>query len=84
MWAFDFLAHNGKDLRKWSLEARQARLQALLSQFGCSLVLARKLRRPGAVARGREMWSASADRRLTRPVPAGAGDRLARDQSGTV
>jgi hypothetical protein len=35
VWAFDLLAHNGNDLRKWSLEAAQARLQALLSRFDC-------------------------------------------------
>lgn len=40
IWAFDLLAHNGKDRRKWSLEARQSRLQGLLSRFGCPLVLA--------------------------------------------
>lgn len=39
VWAFDFLAHNSKDLRTWSLEARQGRLQALLSRFGCPAVL---------------------------------------------
>jgi bifunctional non-homologous end joining protein LigD len=31
---------NGKDLRKWSLEARQARLQAIVSRFECPVVLA--------------------------------------------
>jgi ATP-dependent DNA ligase len=30
VWAFDLLTLNGKDLRKWSLEARQGRLQALV------------------------------------------------------
>jgi bifunctional non-homologous end joining protein LigD len=39
-WAFDLLALNGKDLRKWSLEARQGRLQALMSRFDCPTVLA--------------------------------------------
>jgi bifunctional non-homologous end joining protein LigD len=37
---FDLLALNCKDLRKWSLEARQRRLQGLLSRFGCPAVLA--------------------------------------------
>jgi bifunctional non-homologous end joining protein LigD len=32
VWAFDLLALNSKDLRKWSLGARQGRLQALLGQ----------------------------------------------------
>jgi bifunctional non-homologous end joining protein LigD len=40
VWAFDLLAMNRKDLRKWSLEARQARLQALMSRFDCPAVLA--------------------------------------------
>jgi bifunctional non-homologous end joining protein LigD len=40
VWAFDLLALDGKDLRKWSLERRQARLQALLSRFACPMVLA--------------------------------------------
>jgi bifunctional non-homologous end joining protein LigD len=35
VWAFDILALNGKDLRKWSLEARQGRLR-----YGCPAVLA--------------------------------------------
>jgi bifunctional non-homologous end joining protein LigD len=39
VWAFDLLAMNGKDLRKWSLEARQARLQAVVSRFECPAVL---------------------------------------------
>jgi ATP-dependent DNA ligase len=34
IWAFDLLALNGKDLRKWSLEGRQGRLRALVSRFG--------------------------------------------------
>jgi len=33
------LALNGKDLRKWSLGARQGRLQALLIRFSCPAVL---------------------------------------------
>jgi bifunctional non-homologous end joining protein LigD len=40
VWAFDLLAMNGKDLRKWSLEAHQARLQAVVSRFECPVVLA--------------------------------------------
>jgi len=40
VWAFDLLAINGKDLRRWSLEARQGRLQALLSRSSCQGVLA--------------------------------------------
>jgi bifunctional non-homologous end joining protein LigD len=40
VWAFDLLALNGKDLRKWSLEARQGRLQGLVSRLGCPAVLA--------------------------------------------
>jgi len=39
VWAFDLLALNSRDLRKWSLAARQGRLQALLSRFGCPAVL---------------------------------------------
>jgi bifunctional non-homologous end joining protein LigD len=39
VWAFDLLALNGKDLRKWSLEARQGRLQALLSRFHCPVLV---------------------------------------------
>jgi bifunctional non-homologous end joining protein LigD len=39
VWAFDLLALNGKDLRKWSLEARQGRLQALVSRFDCPVLL---------------------------------------------
>jgi ATP-dependent DNA ligase len=39
VWAFDLLAMNSKDLRKWSLEARQARLQALVSRFDCPVLL---------------------------------------------
>jgi bifunctional non-homologous end joining protein LigD len=37
--AFDLLAINSKDLRRWSLEARQERLQALLSRSSCQEVL---------------------------------------------
>jgi bifunctional non-homologous end joining protein LigD len=40
VWAFDLLALNSKDLRRWSLEARQGRLQGLVSRFGCPGVLA--------------------------------------------
>jgi bifunctional non-homologous end joining protein LigD len=40
VWAFDLLALDGEDLRKWSLERRQARLQALVSRFACPTVLA--------------------------------------------
>jgi bifunctional non-homologous end joining protein LigD len=40
IWTFDLLAVNGKDLRKWSLEARQGRLQILLSRFACPVLLA--------------------------------------------
>jgi bifunctional non-homologous end joining protein LigD len=40
IWAFDLLALDGKDLRKWSLEARQRRLQALVSRFACPVLLA--------------------------------------------
>jgi bifunctional non-homologous end joining protein LigD len=40
VWAFDLLALDGKDLRKWSLERRQARLQALVRRFACPAVLA--------------------------------------------
>jgi bifunctional non-homologous end joining protein LigD len=40
VWAFDLLAINGRDLRRWSLEARQGRLQALLSRSSCQGVLA--------------------------------------------
>jgi bifunctional non-homologous end joining protein LigD len=39
MWAVDLLALDGKDIRKWSLERRQWRLQALLSRFGCPALL---------------------------------------------
>jgi len=39
VWAFDLLALNGKDIRKWSQEARQGRLQALLTRFDCPAVL---------------------------------------------
>jgi hypothetical protein len=39
VWAFDLLAMNGKDLRKWSLEARQGRLQAVVSRFDCPVLL---------------------------------------------
>jgi bifunctional non-homologous end joining protein LigD len=39
VWAFDLLALNSKDLRKWSLEARQGRLQALVSRFDCPVLL---------------------------------------------
>jgi len=52
VWAFDLLALNGKDLRKWSLEARQGRLQALLSPVRlprCPSL--RKLRRRASAAR---------------------------------
>jgi bifunctional non-homologous end joining protein LigD len=37
--AFDLLALNSKDLRKWSLEARGGRLQTLLNRFRCPAVL---------------------------------------------
>jgi bifunctional non-homologous end joining protein LigD len=37
--AFDLLALNRKDLRKWSLEARQGRLQTLVSRFDNSALL---------------------------------------------
>jgi bifunctional non-homologous end joining protein LigD len=37
VWAFDLLALNRKDLRKWSL--RQGRLQALMSRFDCPVLL---------------------------------------------
>jgi ATP-dependent DNA ligase len=40
IWTFDLLALNGKDLRKWSLEARQGRLQGLVSRLGCPALLA--------------------------------------------
>jgi len=33
------LALNRKDLRNWSLEARQSRLQALVSRFDCPVML---------------------------------------------
>lgn len=39
IWAFDLLALNSKDLRRWSLEARQGRLQALVSRFDCPVLL---------------------------------------------
>jgi hypothetical protein len=39
VWAFDLLALNRKDPRKWSLEARQERLQALVSRFSCPVLL---------------------------------------------
>jgi bifunctional non-homologous end joining protein LigD len=39
IWAFDLLALNSKDLPRWSLEARQGRLQTLLTRFNCSVVL---------------------------------------------
>jgi bifunctional non-homologous end joining protein LigD len=39
VWAFDLLVLNSKDLRNWSLEGRQGRLQSLLSRFGCPAVL---------------------------------------------
>jgi ATP-dependent DNA ligase len=56
VWAFDILALNGKDLRKWSLEARQGRLQAILSRYGCPAVLASKSFADGQAfaPRGRE------------------------------
>jgi ATP dependent DNA ligase domain len=56
VWAFDLLALNSKDLRKWSLEARRGRLQTLLSRFRCPTVLCSEpiQRRPGAAPRGRE------------------------------
>jgi hypothetical protein len=50
--AFDLLALNRKDLWKWSLEARQGRLQALVSWFGCPGVSAAAL----AEKRGCEAW----------------------------
>jgi len=40
LWAFDLLALNGRDGRPRPLVKRQARLQALLSRFGCPAVLA--------------------------------------------
>jgi hypothetical protein len=39
VWAFDLLALNRRDLRKWSLEARQGRLQGLVSRFDCPVLL---------------------------------------------
>jgi len=39
VWAFDLLALDGKNLRKWSLERRQSRLQALLTRFSCPALL---------------------------------------------
>jgi bifunctional non-homologous end joining protein LigD len=39
VWAFDLLALNRKDLRKWSLEARQGRLQTLVSRFDSPVLL---------------------------------------------
>ena len=39
VWAFDLLALNRKDLRKWSPEDRQGRLQALVSQFDSPVLL---------------------------------------------
>jgi len=38
-WAFDLLALNRKDLRRWSLEAGQGGLQALVSRFDCPVLL---------------------------------------------
>jgi hypothetical protein len=34
VWAFDLLALNGKDLRRWSQKARKSRLQALDAHQG--------------------------------------------------
>src|SRR5215467_2559052 len=39
VWAFDLLALNRKDLRKWSLEARQGRLQTVVSRFDSPVLL---------------------------------------------
>jgi len=39
VWAFDLLPLNRKDLRKWSLEARQGRLQALVHRFDSQVLL---------------------------------------------
>ena len=39
VWAFDLLALNRKDPRKWTLEARQGRLQALVSRFDSPVLL---------------------------------------------
>jgi len=39
VWAFDLLALNRKDLRKWSLEARQGRLHALVGRFNSPVLL---------------------------------------------
>jgi bifunctional non-homologous end joining protein LigD len=39
VWAFDLLALNRKDLRKWSLEARQGRLHTLVSRFDSPVLL---------------------------------------------
>jgi bifunctional non-homologous end joining protein LigD len=39
VWTFDLLALNRRDLRKWSLEARQTRLQALVNRFDCPVLL---------------------------------------------
>ena len=39
LWAFDLLAHNGRDLRPQPLVKRQACLQVLLERFGCPAVL---------------------------------------------
>jgi bifunctional non-homologous end joining protein LigD len=39
VWAFDLLALNRKDLRKWSLEARQGRPQTLVSRFDSPVLL---------------------------------------------
>ena len=40
VWVFDLLALDGKDLPNWSLERRQARLQAIVSRFACPTVVA--------------------------------------------
>jgi ATP-dependent DNA ligase len=42
LWAFDLLALHGRDWWPYSLEKRQARLQALLERFDCPAVLPSK------------------------------------------
>jgi bifunctional non-homologous end joining protein LigD len=81
--AFDLLALNRKDLRRWSLEARKGRLQALVSRFGCPAVLASEASSEGeallAVAEKHGLEGVVSKRRDA-PYRSGACPGVAQDQ----
>jgi hypothetical protein len=77
--AFDLLALNRKDLRKWSLEAGQGRLQALMSRFDCPTVLASEPFKEG----NRAAWARRpGEQAALGALPLGRMPRLVQGQDG--